>query len=156
MGHSSCFFVDYCHKAYKKTKVVREEQRKTIICQRENSFYVDTVRAFRDRRYEFKGLLKVSSMKHTFVVANNIQNCCYCPLQSLLSQIEFYQHFAAKITVPANSTEIFSNPPFPLVSVNYLDSRYFLLDIIQIREISNIDLGSKGGICSSDLLCPVL
>ncbi len=28
------------------------------MCQRENSFYVDTVRAFRDRRYEFKGLLK--------------------------------------------------------------------------------------------------
>eukprot|EP00112_Aurelia_sp_Birch-Aquarium-sp1_P000107 Seg1008.10 transcript_id=Seg1008.10/GoldUCD/mRNA.D3Y31 product="DNA polymerase epsilon catalytic subunit A" protein_id=Seg1008.10/GoldUCD/D3Y31 len=54
---------DYCHKAYKKTKVVREEQRKTIICQRENSFYVDTVRAFRDRRYEFKGLLKVWKKK---------------------------------------------------------------------------------------------
>lgn len=29
------------------------------MCQRENSFYVDTVRAFRDRRYEFKGLTKV-------------------------------------------------------------------------------------------------
>ena len=26
---------------------------------RENSFYVDTVRDFRDRRYEFKGLVKV-------------------------------------------------------------------------------------------------
>lgn len=25
---------------------------------RENSFYVDTVRSFRDRRYEFKGLVK--------------------------------------------------------------------------------------------------
>ncbi|XP_065055976.1 DNA polymerase epsilon catalytic subunit A-like isoform X2 [Rhopilema esculentum] len=54
---------DYCHKAYKKTKVIREEKRKTIICQRENSFYVDTVRAFRDRRYEFKGLLKVWKKK---------------------------------------------------------------------------------------------
>ena len=51
---------DYCRKAYKRTKVTREENRKTTICQRENSFYVDTVRAFRDRRYEFKGLLKVS------------------------------------------------------------------------------------------------
>ena len=28
------------------------------VCQRENSFYVDTVRAFRDRRYEFKNLHK--------------------------------------------------------------------------------------------------
>ena len=39
----------------------RQEIRDTMICQRENSFYVDTVRAFRDRRYEFKGLLKVNS-----------------------------------------------------------------------------------------------
>jgi DNA polymerase elongation subunit (family B) len=35
------------------------EERTATICQRENSFYVDTVRAFRDRRYEFKGLVKV-------------------------------------------------------------------------------------------------
>ena len=50
---------DYCRKAYKRTKVTREESKSTTICQRENSFYVDTVRAFRDRRYDFKGLLKV-------------------------------------------------------------------------------------------------
>lgn len=30
------------------------------MCQKENSFYVDTVRAFRDRRYEYKGLTKVA------------------------------------------------------------------------------------------------
>lgn len=35
------------------------EPRVAGICQRENSFYVDTVRAFRDRRYEYKGLNKV-------------------------------------------------------------------------------------------------
>lgn len=51
---------DYCRKAYKKIHVTRVEERLTTICQRENSFYVDTVRAFRDRRYEFKGLHKVS------------------------------------------------------------------------------------------------
>lgn len=50
---------DYCRKAYKKIHVTRVEERLTTICQRENSFYVDTVRAFRDRRYEFKGLHKV-------------------------------------------------------------------------------------------------
>ena len=50
---------DYCKKAYKRTKITREESKSTTICQRENSFYVDTVRAFRDRRNEFKGLLKV-------------------------------------------------------------------------------------------------
>jgi len=51
--------LDYCHKAYKKTKITKSELRDTVICQRENSFYIDTVRAFRDRRYEYKGLLKV-------------------------------------------------------------------------------------------------
>ncbi|XP_045485974.1 DNA polymerase epsilon catalytic subunit 1 [Pieris rapae] len=49
---------DYCKVAYKKSKVTRMEVRKTTICQKENSFYVDTVRAFRDRRYEYKALNK--------------------------------------------------------------------------------------------------
>lgn len=47
-------------KAYKKTKVTRLENRKSTVCQQENSFYVDTVRAFRDRRYEYKGMTKVA------------------------------------------------------------------------------------------------
>jgi DNA polymerase epsilon subunit 1 len=54
---------EYCRKAYKRVKLTREELRTTTVCQRENSFYVDTVRAFRDRRYEFKGLLKVWKKK---------------------------------------------------------------------------------------------
>ncbi|XP_038229567.1 DNA polymerase epsilon catalytic subunit A isoform X3 [Dermochelys coriacea] len=54
---------DYCRKAYKKLHVTKVEERVTTICQRENSFYVDTVRAFRDRRYEFKGLHKVWKKK---------------------------------------------------------------------------------------------
>ncbi|KAG1689536.1 DNA polymerase epsilon catalytic subunit A [Nymphon striatum] len=54
---------DYCRKAYKKVHQTKTEQKHTTICQRENSFYVDTVRAFRDRRYEFKGMLKVSKRK---------------------------------------------------------------------------------------------
>ncbi|XP_013170989.1 PREDICTED: DNA polymerase epsilon catalytic subunit A [Papilio xuthus] len=49
---------DYCKVAYKKTKVTRTEVRTTTVCQKENSFYVDTVRAFRDRRYEYKALNK--------------------------------------------------------------------------------------------------
>nr|XP_022913041.1 DNA polymerase epsilon catalytic subunit A [Onthophagus taurus] len=48
----------YCRKAYKKIKITRVEEKVTTICQKENSFYVDTVRAFRDRRYEYKGLSK--------------------------------------------------------------------------------------------------
>lgn len=43
--------------------MTREEVRSTTVCQKENSFYVDTVRAFRDRRYKFKGLLKVWKKK---------------------------------------------------------------------------------------------
>lgn len=45
--------------AYKKTRVTRTEEKCYTVCQRENSFYVDTVRAFRDRRYEYKHLTKV-------------------------------------------------------------------------------------------------
>ncbi|KAJ8768060.1 hypothetical protein K2173_021000 [Erythroxylum novogranatense] len=50
----------YCQKAYKRVldKPVTE-LREAGICMRENSFYIDTVRSFRDRRYEYKGLNKV-------------------------------------------------------------------------------------------------
>ncbi|CAF1422861.1 unnamed protein product, partial [Rotaria sp. Silwood1] len=48
---------NYCRKVYKKkVNHTREEIRETTVRQCENSFYVDTVRAFRDRRYEYKGL----------------------------------------------------------------------------------------------------
>ena len=49
---------DYSRKVYKKIKDTKVENREAIICQRENPFYVDTVRRFRDRRYEYKGLHK--------------------------------------------------------------------------------------------------
>ena len=43
-------------RAYKKVHVTKTEVREDIVCQRENPFYVDTVMAFRDRRYVYKGL----------------------------------------------------------------------------------------------------
>lgn len=49
---------DYSRKVYRKTKDTRVVEREAIICQRENPFYIDTVRAFRDRRYTYKGLHK--------------------------------------------------------------------------------------------------
>ncbi|WWD09045.1 DNA polymerase epsilon catalytic subunit A [Kwoniella europaea PYCC6329] len=49
---------DYSRKVYKKTHETKIVTKTSIICQRENSFYIDTVRAFRDRRYEYKGLHK--------------------------------------------------------------------------------------------------
>ena len=49
---------DYSRKVYKKTKETKIETRVSIVCQRENPFYINTVRTFRDRRYEYKGLHK--------------------------------------------------------------------------------------------------
>lgn len=49
----------YSRKVYHKIKESETVEREAIICQRENPFYVNTVRDFRDRRYEFKGLQKV-------------------------------------------------------------------------------------------------
>jgi DNA polymerase epsilon subunit 1 len=56
---------DYARKAYKKTKVTEEETRTDVVCMRENDFYVDTVRQFRDRRYEYKKMNKDWKKKAT-------------------------------------------------------------------------------------------
>ena len=48
---------------YKKTHVTKLEPRVATTCQRENPFYIDTVRAFRDRRYEYKKLNKTWGKK---------------------------------------------------------------------------------------------
>ena len=49
---------DYSRQVYKKTHETKIVTKEAIICQRENPFYIDTVRAFRDRRYTYKGLHK--------------------------------------------------------------------------------------------------
>ena len=51
---------EYCKKVYNHIKTQKEEKRSETVCMRENSFYVDTVRDFRDRRYEYKNLVKVA------------------------------------------------------------------------------------------------
>lgn len=48
----------YSQRVYRKTKVTKIEERVSTVCMRENSFYVDTVKAFRDRRYDYKLLTK--------------------------------------------------------------------------------------------------
>lgn len=80
---------DYCRKAYKKIHVTKVEERLTTICQRENSFYVDTVRAFRDRRYEFKGLHKV---RLTFVRSE----------QSLVSEVKILAWRCLDVLLPTS------------------------------------------------------
>ena len=49
---------EYALKVYKKSHITKMELRTATTCQRENPFYIDTVRAFRDRRYEYKKLNK--------------------------------------------------------------------------------------------------
>lgn len=46
---------EYSKKVYHKLKETKTIERETIVCQRENPFYVNTVKSFRDRRYEYKG-----------------------------------------------------------------------------------------------------
>eukprot|EP00039_Didymoeca_costata_P008145 m.108515 g.108515 ORF g.108515 m.108515 type:complete len:2231 (-) comp13968_c0_seq1:73-6765(-) len=57
-GHIKKRLKLYSQKVYKKQKNTVVEDRKSTICQRENPFYIDTVRNFRDRRYVYKGKLK--------------------------------------------------------------------------------------------------
>ncbi|KAL7751596.1 DNA polymerase epsilon catalytic subunit [Sorochytrium milnesiophthora] len=54
---------DYSRKVYKKMYENRVVEKTSIVCQRENPFYIDTVRNFRDRRYEYKDNLKVWKRK---------------------------------------------------------------------------------------------
>ncbi len=50
---------DYSKKIYHKIHETKTIEREAIICQRENPFYVDTVKDFRDRRYDYKGKQKI-------------------------------------------------------------------------------------------------
>ncbi|KAL8708023.1 MAG: hypothetical protein Q9220_007019 [cf. Caloplaca sp. 1 TL-2023] len=54
---------DYSKKIYHKIHDTKTIEREAIICQRENPFYVDTVKNFRDRRYDFKGKQKAWKSK---------------------------------------------------------------------------------------------
>jgi DNA polymerase epsilon subunit 1 len=48
----------FCRNSYKQVHTTKIETKTDTVCMRENPFYVDTVRDFRDRRYEFKALVK--------------------------------------------------------------------------------------------------
>ena len=47
---------DYSYKVFKRTKDKVEEKRTSYVCMQENGFYVDTVKAFRDRRCHIPAL----------------------------------------------------------------------------------------------------
>lgn len=61
----------YCQKVYKTIHQNKIDLKADTVCMRENSFYVDTVRDFRDRRYEYKNLNKVWSGKFKEAQAEN-------------------------------------------------------------------------------------
>lgn len=70
---------DYSKKIYHKIHDSTTIEREAIICQRENPFYVNTVRDFRDRRYDFKGKQKVwkgkvDQMKSSGASASEIED----------------------------------------------------------------------------------
>ncbi|KAL7068256.1 putative DNA polymerase epsilon catalytic subunit [Cryptosporidium serpentis] len=71
----------YCSKVYRRQTVSIEETRSSIVCQRENSFYVDTVRCFRDRRYIYKDKkkdaeekLRQAELKEDIIAIKSAQN----------------------------------------------------------------------------------
>lgn len=48
----------YSRKVYRKVHQTKVQERESVICMRENPFYINTVRDFRDRRYDYKNLHK--------------------------------------------------------------------------------------------------
>lgn len=61
--HTKKRLQEYSKKIYHKIHESKTIEKEAIICQRENPFYVDTVKDFRDRRYDFKGQQKVWKRK---------------------------------------------------------------------------------------------
>jgi len=53
----------YAKNAYRRTKITQEVTKVDTVCMRENDFYVNTVRDFRDKRYVLKKLTKVWGKK---------------------------------------------------------------------------------------------
>jgi DNA polymerase epsilon subunit 1 len=62
-SHVKKRLIDFSKKIYHKIHDSKTIEKEAIICQRENPFYVDTVKDFRDRRYHFKGQQKVWNRK---------------------------------------------------------------------------------------------
>uniref|UniRef100_A0AC35TLD7 DNA polymerase epsilon catalytic subunit n=1 Tax=Rhabditophanes sp. KR3021 TaxID=114890 RepID=A0AC35TLD7_9BILA len=74
----------YNRRVYSKLHITKTEIRTTRICQRENGFFVDTVKAFRDRRYDYKELLKKSKGELSKVSANDVVGIKDCQSRVIL------------------------------------------------------------------------
>ncbi|KAJ3380162.1 DNA polymerase epsilon catalytic subunit [Lobulomyces angularis] len=95
---------EYSKKVYSKLHETKVVEKEAIVCQRENPFYVDTVRDFRDRRYEYKDALKkwkkkledflkvgdingIDSAKKLIVVYDSLQLAHKCILNSFYGYV---------------------------------------------------------------------
>ena len=90
--------------------MTKREERTATICQRENSFYVDTVRAFRDRRYEFKGLTKVSC-RYFHSTQNHTVSCSNMLVCGKTVFYLFKQMFS-NYTIRGESVPVYDGTPF--------------------------------------------
>ena len=79
---------EYSRRIHKRVKDTEEELREAIVCQRENGFYVDTVRAFRDRRYVYKAKTKQAFKAH---VAAKKRGADPAELQELGDAVVLYE-----------------------------------------------------------------
>ncbi|VBB29888.1 unnamed protein product [Acanthocheilonema viteae] len=82
---------DFCKRAYGKTHITKNEYRYTTICERENAFYVDTVKAFRDRRYEYKAMLKASINLKAKAVLDEISEDDIHALKTAQGRVVLYE-----------------------------------------------------------------
>ena len=110
---------DFCQKAYKKTHVTKMEERVATTCQRENPFYIDTVRAFRDRRYEYKALNKKWGKKRAEAekaddIGSLLEAKSMCTLYDSLQVTGRHCHLTTP--TPPTTTTPTSPPPSPLRS----------------------------------------
>jgi len=90
--------------------MTKREERTATICQRENSFYVDTVRAFRDRRYEFKGLTKVSY--RYFHSTQNHTVSCSNMLVCGKTVFNLFKQMFSNYTIRGESVPVYDGTPF--------------------------------------------
>lgn len=62
---------EYSQKVYRRVRKTEVVQRTSIVCQKEHAFYIDTVRAFRDRRYDYKDAQKGAKRRLEEAVAQS-------------------------------------------------------------------------------------
>jgi DNA polymerase epsilon subunit 1 len=80
----------YSSKVYKSLRKSETLLKSDTVCMKENPFYVDTVRDFRDRRYQFKKLVKqwTSKMKDAAKERNNKEEIRCSNLATLYESLQ--------------------------------------------------------------------